>query len=82
MAALSDLLADARALIECESPSADLVGTPTLDDLGAVGGGAHAPGEHVLVDRLPGRTALLRALVEDLPADSTNPIGAPGAARP
>jgi len=42
------------------------VGTPTLDGLGAVGGGAHAEDEHVLVEHLPGRTALLRALVEDL----------------
>ncbi len=42
------------------------VGTPTLDGLGAVGGGAHAEDEHVLVAELPGRTALLRALVADL----------------
>ena len=42
------------------------VGTPTLDGLGAVGGGAHAPGEHVLVDRLVDRTVLLRELVADL----------------
>ncbi|MCP2266289.1 M20 family metallopeptidase [Promicromonospora thailandica] len=42
------------------------VGTPTLDGLGAVGGGAHADDEHVLVDRVADRTALLRALVTDL----------------
>jgi len=42
------------------------VGTPTLDGLGAVGGGAHADDEHVLVAELPRRTALLAALVEDL----------------
>lgn len=42
------------------------VGVPTLDGLGAVGGGAHADDEHVLVDRLADRTVLLRALVEDL----------------
>jgi glutamate carboxypeptidase len=42
------------------------VGTPTLDGLGAVGGGAHAPGEHVLVGALPGRAALLSALIGDL----------------
>lgn len=42
------------------------VGTPTLDGLGAVGGGAHAPGEHVLVDRLVDRTVLLHALLADL----------------
>ncbi|HEX6468866.1 MAG TPA: M20/M25/M40 family metallo-hydrolase [Streptosporangiaceae bacterium] len=47
------------------------VGTPTLDGLGAVGGGAHADDEHVLVDELPARTALLRALVEELLGDST-----------
>lgn len=57
------------------------VGTPTLDGLGAVGGGAHAEDEHVLVDALPGRTALLRALLEELLADSTEPVAATGAAR-
>jgi glutamate carboxypeptidase len=45
------------------------VGTPTLDGLGAVGGGAHADDEHVIVDELPGRTALLTALTDDLLAD-------------
>ncbi|GGO70983.1 M20 family metallopeptidase [Nonomuraea cavernae] len=39
-------------------------GCPTLDGLGAVGGGAHADHEHVIVSELPHRTALLRALVE------------------
>jgi len=57
------------------------VGTPTLDGLGAVGGGAHAPDEHVLIDELPGRTALLRALVEELLAESTNGVAASGRAR-
>ncbi|MEZ0114939.1 glutamate carboxypeptidase [Catenulispora sp. EB89] len=42
------------------------VGTPTLDGLGAVGGGAHAEDEHVLVDSLPERAALLAELVADL----------------
>ena len=42
------------------------MGTPTLDGLGAVGGGAHADDEHVLVDALPGRAALLAALIDDL----------------
>ena len=58
------------------------VGTPTLDGLGAVGGGAHAEHEHVLVDELLGRTALLRALVEELLADRTKPLATSGAARP
>jgi glutamate carboxypeptidase len=48
------------------------VGTPTLDGLGAVGGGAHAADEHVLVEELPGRTALLRALVEELLAEGAS----------
>ena len=42
------------------------VGVPTLDGLGAVGGGAHAADEHVLVDRLLDRTALVAALVADV----------------
>lgn len=42
------------------------VGTPTLDGLGAVGAGAHADHEHVLVAELPRRTALLAALIADL----------------
>jgi len=58
------------------------VGTPTLDGLGAVGGGAHADDEHVLVDELPGRTALLAALVADLLAHPTKPVLTTGAARP
>ncbi|WP_051138248.1 M20 family metallopeptidase [Streptomyces canus] len=42
------------------------VGTPTLDGLGAVGGGAHADHEHVLVGELPSRTALLAALIHEV----------------
>lgn len=42
------------------------VGTPTLDGLGAVGGGAHADDEHVLIADLPRRAALVAALVADL----------------
>ncbi len=41
-------------------------GTPTLDGLGAVGGGAHAEGEHVEVDAMWERAALVAGLVEDL----------------
>ncbi|MEV7013172.1 M20 family metallopeptidase [Streptosporangium sp. NPDC051022] len=39
------------------------VGCPTLDGLGAVGGGAHAPHEHVIVAEMPARTRLLAGLV-------------------
>jgi glutamate carboxypeptidase len=42
------------------------VGVPTLDGLGAVGGGAHADHEHVLIEELPGRVALLAALIAEL----------------
>ena len=42
------------------------VGVPTLDGLGAVGGGAHAESEHVLVSELVPRTELLAALVREL----------------
>ncbi|GAB2813913.1 M20 family metallopeptidase [Lentzea nigeriaca] len=42
------------------------VGIPTLDGLGAVGGGAHAESEHVLVSELVPRTRLLTALVREL----------------
>ncbi|WP_433088870.1 M20/M25/M40 family metallo-hydrolase [Dactylosporangium sp. CA-052675] len=41
-------------------------GTPTLDGLGAVGGGAHADDEHVSVEHLARRAALLAVLVRDL----------------
>ena len=39
------------------------VGTPTLDGLGAVGGGAHATTEHVEIDQMIPRATLLAALV-------------------
>lgn len=61
------------------------VGTPTLDGLGAVGGGAHAEHEHVLVEPIPGRTILLARLVFDLLADppaATNDLHTTGALRP
>ena len=39
------------------------LGVPTLDGLGALGDGAHAEHEHVLVASLPPRAALLAALL-------------------
>jgi len=41
-------------------------GVPTLDGLGAVGGGAHAEHEHVLVDTMVDRARLLSALLASL----------------
>ena len=42
------------------------IGVPTLDGLGAVGGGAHADHEFVVVDTLPERARLLAAIIERL----------------
>ena len=42
------------------------LGVPTLDGLGAVGEGAHAAHEHVVVEHLAPRTALLAALIARL----------------
>jgi glutamate carboxypeptidase len=42
------------------------LGVPTLDGLGAVGEGAHATNESVLIDRIADRTALLAKLVAEL----------------
>jgi glutamate carboxypeptidase len=42
------------------------LGVPTLDGLGAVGEGAHALNESILLDRIAGRTALLAKIVAAL----------------
>jgi glutamate carboxypeptidase len=39
------------------------IGVPTLDGLGAVGGGAHADSEHLILSSVPGRIALLQAIL-------------------
>ncbi|HYA96927.1 MAG TPA: M20/M25/M40 family metallo-hydrolase, partial [Methylomirabilota bacterium] len=39
------------------------LGIPTLDGLGAVGDGAHSPGEYILIHRMPERAALLALLL-------------------
>jgi glutamate carboxypeptidase len=39
------------------------VGAPTLDGLGAVGHGAHSADEHILINTMPARAALLGALL-------------------
>jgi glutamate carboxypeptidase len=44
------------------------LGVPTLDGLGARGGGAHADSEHILMDSLPERAALLASLLLALKA--------------
>ena len=42
------------------------LGVPTLDGLGAVGGGAHADHEHVFVDTMPGRVDLIEGILRRL----------------
>jgi glutamate carboxypeptidase len=42
------------------------MGVPTLDGLGAVGAGAHAEGEYVVVPSMPERAALLAGLVVEI----------------
>jgi glutamate carboxypeptidase len=42
------------------------LGIPTLDGLGALGEGAHASNESVVVQELPQRTALLTALIQSV----------------
>ncbi|HSI79735.1 MAG TPA: M20 family metallopeptidase [Solirubrobacterales bacterium] len=46
--------------------------TATLDGLGAVGEGAHARDEHVIVDRMPERAALLAMLLASPPRRTTD----------
>jgi len=58
------------------------IGVPTLDGLGAVGGGAHADDEHIQLAELVPRTALLVALVQDVLAEdgpAADTAGADGA---
>ena len=42
------------------------IGVPTLDGLGAVGGGAHADHEYLVVDAMAERARLVAGLVETL----------------
>ena len=39
------------------------IGVPTLDGMGAVGGGAHSPGEYVVAGHLVERTALIAGMI-------------------
>jgi glutamate carboxypeptidase len=45
------------------------LGIPTLDGLGAVGDGAHAAHEHIIIRELPRRAALLAHLIASLAAE-------------
>ncbi len=57
--------------------------TPTLDGLGAVGDGAHAPHEHVSIDRIAERSALLTLLMLAPPMKASgNPAASAGGVHP
>jgi len=49
--------------------------TPTLDGLGAVGAGAHALNEHLVLDKMVERSALLARLLSFPPLDDAIPLG-------
>jgi glutamate carboxypeptidase len=51
------------------------VGVPTLDGMGAVGGGAHADDEHVIVALIPERILLLERMVATVLADAAGRTG-------
>ena len=40
------------------------IGIPTLDGMGAVGDGAHAVHEHIVISELPRRALLLAGMIE------------------
>jgi glutamate carboxypeptidase len=40
------------------------LGIPTLDGMGAVGDGAHAAHEHIVISELPRRALLLAGMIE------------------
>jgi glutamate carboxypeptidase len=42
------------------------LGIPTLDGLGAVGDAAHSADEHILINTMPARAALLAALLASI----------------
>ncbi|MEW2007673.1 M20/M25/M40 family metallo-hydrolase [Microbacterium sp. NPDC079208] len=49
------------------------IGVPTLDGLGAVGGGAHADDEHVIVALIPERLLLLERLLQEQRSEASTP---------
>lgn len=65
-AALGFGLAAARVGGASDGNLTAAAGIPTLDGLGPRGGGAHARGEHVELDDLPRRAALLAALLAEV----------------
>jgi glutamate carboxypeptidase len=54
------------------------LGIPTLDGLGAIGDGAHARHEHVRIDALPLRSAILAGLIARLTTRGPSSADRPG----
>jgi len=65
-AALGMKLAEASTGGGSDGNFTSALGIPTLDGLGAVGEGAHASNESIVLEELPRRTALLAALIQSL----------------
>ncbi|MFW6080021.1 MAG: M20 family metallopeptidase [Gemmatimonadota bacterium] len=65
-AALGFELGEGTAGGASDGSIAAALGIPTLDGLGVEGDGAHAVDEHILVDDIPRRVALLRRLLDTL----------------
>jgi glutamate carboxypeptidase len=43
------------------------MGIPTLDGLGLIGQHSHHPNEHIILDQIPTRLALLAGIIRALP---------------
>lgn len=54
------------------------LGVPVMDGLGAVGDGAHAVNEHVLLESLPLRSALIATLIRELQSVDEVAVGTAG----
>jgi glutamate carboxypeptidase len=52
------------------------IGVPTLDGLGAVGGGAHADHEYVVIDTMVPRSWMLAGLIRRIAAATPASVGA------
>jgi glutamate carboxypeptidase len=64
--AMGDELAEGATGGGSDGNFAAALGVPTLDGLGAVGEGAHALHEHVTLNELPRRAALVGGLIARL----------------
>src|SRR5712664_2185341 len=59
-------LGECTAVVCSDGNFTAALGIPTLDGLGAVGDGAHSSREHIVINTMPARAALLAALLASL----------------